>query len=68
MFSVTPRRDYGIATRMDELRALAKVGVVLGCAIPKADTSDALTLQRPLPDEALRIVAKGERSDGVAFA
>jgi hypothetical protein len=25
----------------------------------------ALELQRPLPDEALRIVAKGERSDGV---
>jgi putative SOS response-associated peptidase YedK len=31
----------------------------------EADTSDALTLQRPLPDDALRIVAKGEREDGV---
>ncbi|MGO9423686.1 SOS response-associated peptidase [Roseiarcus sp.] len=29
-----------------------------------ADTPDALELQRPLPDEALRIVARGERSDG----
>ena len=30
----------------------------------EADTSDALALQRPLPDHALPIVAKGERSDG----
>lgn len=28
-----------------------------------AETVDALALQRPLPDQALRIVAKGERSD-----
>jgi putative SOS response-associated peptidase YedK len=27
---------------------------------------DALKLQRPLPDDVLRIVARGERSDGVA--
>jgi putative SOS response-associated peptidase YedK len=32
----------------------------------EADTVDALTLQRPLPDDALRIVAKGEKVDGVA--
>ena len=30
----------------------------------EADTPDALSLQRPLPDDALRIVAKGEREDG----
>ncbi len=30
-----------------------------------AETADALALQRPLPDEALRIVVKGEREDGV---
>jgi putative SOS response-associated peptidase YedK len=29
----------------------------------KGDTVEALKLQRPLPDEALRIVAKGERQD-----
>ena len=29
-----------------------------------AEAPDALALQRPLPDEALRIVAKGEREDG----
>ncbi len=29
----------------------------------EADTSEALTLQRPLPDDALRIVAKGEKED-----
>ncbi len=29
-----------------------------------AETPDALELQRPLPDDSLRIVAKGERSDG----
>jgi putative SOS response-associated peptidase YedK len=29
-----------------------------------ADLADAMALQRPLPAEALRIVAKGERSDG----
>ncbi len=32
----------------------------------KAEAIDALTLQRPLPDDALRIVAKGEKEDGVA--
>ena len=30
-----------------------------------AETADALALQRPLPDEALRIVAKGEREDSI---
>src|SRR5271166_3500972 len=29
----------------------------------EADTPDALPLQRPLPDDMLRIVAKGERAD-----
>jgi putative SOS response-associated peptidase YedK len=34
----------------------------------EADTLDALKLQRPLPDDALRIVAKGEKENGVAIA
>ena len=29
----------------------------------EGDTLDALKLQRPLPDEALRIIAKGEKKD-----
>jgi putative SOS response-associated peptidase YedK len=32
----------------------------------EGETLAALTLQRPLPDEALAIVAKGEKEDGVA--
>ncbi len=31
----------------------------------EGDTPDALMLQRPLPDDALRIVAKGEKVDAV---
>jgi putative SOS response-associated peptidase YedK len=34
----------------------------------EAGTLDALALQRPLPDEALKIVAKDEKEDGVAAA
>ena len=33
-----------------------------------ADTPDALSLQRSLPDDALRIAAKGEKEDQPAFA
>ena len=32
----------------------------------EVDIMDSLALPRPLPDNALRIVAKGEREDGVA--
>ena len=31
-----------------------------------APTQEALRLQRPLPDDVLRIVARGERSDDIA--
>ena len=33
-----------------------------------AETSDALALQQPLADGALRIVGRGERSDGSVTA
>ena len=33
-----------------------------------ADTIEALTLQRPLPDNALSIVAKREREDGKSIS
>ena len=32
----------------------------------RAETADALALQRPLPDDILRIVASGDTADGVA--
>jgi putative SOS response-associated peptidase YedK len=32
----------------------------------EAETADALALQRPVPDNALRIVAKGEKEDSPA--
>jgi putative SOS response-associated peptidase YedK len=32
-----------------------------------ADTPDALALHRPLPCDALRIVAKGEKEDGLSI-
>jgi putative SOS response-associated peptidase YedK len=32
----------------------------------EGQTLDALNLQRPLPDSALGIVARGEKEDGVA--
>ncbi len=31
----------------------------------EAETSDALAVQRTLPDDALRIAASGEQKDGV---
>lgn len=39
----------------------AEVGLWLAAEAPKA-----LELQRPLPDDALRIVASGEKEDGIA--
>ena len=33
-----------------------------------APAMDALSLQRPLPDDALRIVARGEKEDGLEFS
>jgi putative SOS response-associated peptidase YedK len=45
------------------LRTPEEVEVWLG-----ADTPEALALQRPLPDVALRIVVKGEKEDRPAFA
>ena len=40
-----------------ELTTPAKVDLWL------SETADAIALQRPLPDNALRIVARGERTD-----
>ncbi len=42
------------------LRTSTEVDLWLG-----TEPADALALQRPLPDDALRIVARGERADGI---
>jgi len=52
---IDPKDMPGILTTQDEFDRWLEAG-----------TADALALQRPLPDDALRIVASGESEDGVA--